>query len=157
MLDSSPLPFAFTLTLTPSKERGKDSREILLRVTLMLSVVVRGPQDCRRRSTDMWTTSEADRRAKTLTLWKGFVSLQQVSQVWPINIGQDIYLVFAYVEDMWEDGSEKRDAVLHLIHWAASVVCLLDVYSTPSYCDSQQYFQTLTNVQQGSTSLLLYK
>jgi len=53
MLDSSPLPSAFTLTLTPSKERGKDSREILLRVTLMLSVVVRGPQDCRRRSTDM--------------------------------------------------------------------------------------------------------
>lgn len=74
-----------------------------------------------------------------------------------INIGQDIYLVFAYVEDMWKGGSGERDAVLHLIHLAASIVCPLDVCSTPSYCDSQQYFQTLTNVQQGSTSLLLYK
>ena len=74
-----------------------------------------------------------------------------------INISQDIYLVFPYVEDVWEDGGGERDAVLHLMHLAASVVCPLDVCSTPSYCDSQQHLQTLTNVQQGSKLLLLYK
>ena len=42
MLDSSPLPSASTFTLTPPKERGKDSGEILLRATLTLGVVARG-------------------------------------------------------------------------------------------------------------------
>ena len=67
------------------------------------------------------------------------LSIAGFSSVMLLTFSQDIYLVFPYVEDMWEDGDGERDAVLHLIHLAASVACPLDVCSTPSYCDSQQH------------------
>lgn len=43
MLSPSP---SFPLTLTPLIEPGEDSMEIVLKVTLMLRVGMRGPQDC---------------------------------------------------------------------------------------------------------------
>ena len=73
-------------------------------------------------------------------------------------MGPDYILGFAYVVGVW--GGWEWGRRCHPVPAncsAASVVCPLDVRSTPSCCDSQLYLQTLTNVQQGSTSLLLYK
>lgn len=56
MLDSPSL--FFFLTLTPSTEPGKDSREILPESHSDAESGVRGPQDCGQRSRGMRTTSE---------------------------------------------------------------------------------------------------
>ena len=45
MLDSSPLSSSCPLTLTPSMEPGKDSRESLLTVTLRLGVGAEGSSE----------------------------------------------------------------------------------------------------------------
>ena len=45
MLSSSPLPSSSPLTLTPSMEPGKDSRESLLTVTLRLGVGAEGSSE----------------------------------------------------------------------------------------------------------------
>ena len=92
MLDFSLLSSSF-LTLTQSMESYKDRMEILLTVTLMLRVAVRGPQDCSCGETDMETTSGAETRGIILALCKTPWKVSWPCYYW--QFGPDHILVFA--------------------------------------------------------------
>ena len=76
MLDSSPLPSSSPLTLTPSTEPGKDSRESVLTVTLRLGVGAEGSselfQEEHRHVNYLWIRQERD---YLVLVPKGFVDV----------------------------------------------------------------------------------
>lgn len=153
-----PFPSSSSFTLTPSKKPGKDSKEILLRVTLMLGVVggvLRtadgGAEACKPplKQTGEPVVDPVPRPCISTTVF---------SKVILLTFGARLYFGFCLCYGcMWRMGAGKE---------MPSCTCTL--FSTicswpsrcqehPSCCDSQLYLQTLTNVQQGSISLLYHK